>query len=156
MKRVLIGLLLLMWSVSSAQRQAYVANSLAETLSLIDLETGEVANHITLLGEVPNQVAYHDDNLYAVNSISADVYKIDLFNHQIVDIILLPVGSNPYYIDFHGDNGFVTGWVSGSIYRINLAAGEVDREIHVGGFPEGIIYSNGYLYVTKTNFNPDE
>ena len=156
MNRLALSLLLLISSPAFAQRQAYVVNNLAETLSLIDLESETVENHIVVLGETPNQVVYHGDYLYVVNSISANVQKIDQQTHQVVADIYLPIGSNPYFIAFGEDYGYVTGWVSGKVYEIDLATDQVGRELEIGGFPEGVLLADGLLYVTQTYFNPDD
>jgi DNA-binding beta-propeller fold protein YncE len=156
MSRYLLIMMFLLSPPVLAQRQAFVVNNLAETLSLINLDDETVENHITILGETPNQVAFHDGFLYVVNSVSADIQKIDPSSHEIVADIYLPVGCNPYYLAFGGDYGYVTGWVSGRIYEIDLAANEVARESVIGGYPEGIIYDDGRVYVTQTYFNPDD
>jgi DNA-binding beta-propeller fold protein YncE len=156
MNRLMLSLFLLIWSTVHAQRQAYVVNNLAETLSMIDLDDETVENHIVVLGETPNQVVYHDDYLYVVNSISADVQKIDRQTHQPVADIYLPVGSNPYFIAFGQDFAYVTGWVSGKVYEIDLSSNEVGRELEIGGYPEGIIFCDDRLYVTQTYFDPDD
>jgi hypothetical protein len=153
----LLVAVIFMWSSASlASRNAYVINNLAETMSQIDLETGAVQNHITTLGQTPNQIAYHDGFLYVVNSISADVQKIDPQTYQVVSDISLPVGSNPYSIDFWGNYAYVTGWISGKIYRINLISDQSDGEIEIDGYPEGIIYINGQLFVAQTAFNQND
>ncbi|UCE66544.1 MAG: T9SS type A sorting domain-containing protein [Candidatus Zixiibacteriota bacterium] len=154
MKKLLIVLILAVWSVVFAQREAYVVNGLAETLSLIDLETGAVTNHIVTLGETPNQAVYYDNYLYVVNSISADVMKINLSNHQVEHNFLLPIASNPYNAAFYNGYGYVTGWVSGKVYRLNLATNSVDGEIEIGGYPEGLLCHDNFLYVTQTYFDP--
>lgn len=156
MNRLMLSLLLLIWSTVHAQRQAYVVNNLAETLSLIDLDDETVENHIVVLGETPNQVVYQDDYLYVVNSISADVQKIDMRTHQPVADIYLPVGSNPYFIAFGQGLAYVTGWVSGKVYEIDLSSNEVSRELEIAGYPEGIIFCDGRLYVTQTYLDPDD
>lgn len=155
MNRLALLLLLLFASPVFAQRQAYVVNNLAETLSLIDLESETVENHIVVLGETPNQVACHDDYLYVVNSISANVLKIDRLTYQPVADIYLPIGSNPYFIAIDENYGYVTGWISGKIYEIDLSTNQVDRELEIGGYPEGILLADGLLYVTQTYFHPD-
>lgn len=155
MKKLIIILIPILMSAAFAQREAYVVNSLAETLSLIDLETGAVTNHITTLGETPNQVAYYDNYLYVVNSISSDVMKINLITRQVVHDFLLPIGSNPYNITLYDGYGYVTGWVSGKVYRLNLSQNTVEGELEIGGFPEGLICYDNYLYVTQTDFNPN-
>jgi len=138
-----------------AGQNAYIVNSLAESLSEIDLESGTVSNHVTSLGEAPNQVVYHDGYLYVVNSISADIMKIDPVSFQVVATVYLPIGSNPYNMTFYGDYGYATGWISGLVYKFSLSTNSVVDDVNVGNFPEGIIYHDGLLYVTRTNFNPD-
>jgi DNA-binding beta-propeller fold protein YncE len=155
MKRLLLFAIILTASTAFAQREAYIVNGLAETLSMIDLETGAVTNHIVTLGETPNQVAYYDEYLYVVNSISADVMKINAATHQIEFEFDLPLGSNPYNIAFYDGYGYVTGWVSGKIYRLNLASNTIEGELEIGGYPEGLIGFDGFLYVTQTYFDPD-
>jgi len=156
MKKLALLLSIMTASSAHAQRQAYVVNSLAETLSIIDLETGQVTNHAVALGEAPNQAAYHDGFLYVVNSISADIMKIDPADRQIVAEIYLAIGSNPYYMAFSENHCFVTGFVSGAVYRIDLSTNVIDGQTDVGGFPEGIVYADGLVYVTQTYFNPDD
>ncbi len=155
MKKLFIVFAVLIPALVSAQREAYVVNGLAETLSMIDLETGIVQNHIVTLGETPNQVMYHDDYLYVVNSISADVMKINVISRQIEHNFLLPIGSNPYNIAFSGNYGYVTGWVSGKVYKLDLSSNTIVGEVEIGGFPEGAVVYNGFLYVSQTYFNPD-
>jgi DNA-binding beta-propeller fold protein YncE len=155
MKKLIFLSILMMSTSAHSQREAYVVNSLAETLSRIDLETGLVTNQIVTLGETPNQVAYYDNYLYVVNSISADVMKINSTNYQIEHDFLLPIGSNPYNIAFSGDYAYVSGWVSGKVYRLNLITNTLQGEIEIGGYPEGMTSHGGFLYVTQTYFNPD-
>lgn len=156
MSRYLAVFLFLIWSPALAQRQAFVVNNLAETLSLIDLDDETVENHIVVLGETPNQVGFHGEFLYVVNSISADVQKIDPSNNEVVADIYLPVGSNPYYMAFGANYGYVTGWVSGKVYEIDLTTNTIGRDVEIEGYPEGILYDDGQLYVTQTYFNPDD
>jgi len=155
MKKTL-SLLLLLFSAANAQREAYVVNTFAETLSQIDLETGAVENHIVTLGETPNQAVFFDGFVYVVNSISADIMKIDPQSRQVVADIELPIGSNPYYVAVNNDYCFVTGFVSGSVYKIDLSTNSINGELNLGEFPEGVLYDDGHVYVTLTAFNPDD
>ncbi len=159
MRHLIAGLILaisILSSVGRADNRAYVVNNLAETLSMIDLETGAVDNQAAILGETPNQAVVYDGYLYVVNSVSANILKFDKETLQLTADIPLPIGSNPYFADFHGNYGYVTGWVSGKVYRVNLASNTVDREVETGRYPEGILYDGGRIYVTRTNFNPND
>jgi YVTN family beta-propeller protein len=154
MRKIVIAIMLLTASPALGAADAFIVNSLAETLSRIDLETGIVQNHVTLLGDTPNQIECYRDYLYVVNSVSAVLQKIDPANNQTVIEIPLEVGSNPYSVAFDGTHAFVTGWASGFVYRIDLTTNAVDNQIMIGGFPEGMIVSAGRLFVAQTGFNP--
>jgi hypothetical protein len=156
MKRFIVLFLIFFGRITYAQPQAFVINNLAETLSSIDLETGQVQNHIVILGDTPNEIAYFNGFLYVVNSISANIQKIDPESHQIVADIPLPVASNPYSIAFNAENIFVSGLVSGKIYRINNVTNQITGELQIGGCPEGLLCHNGLLYVAQTGFNPSD
>ena len=156
MRKLLLIMALLSSVRVSAEPEALIVNNLAETLSKINLETGVVQNHIATLGDTPNQVRYHDGYLYVVNSISANLLKISPIDYQIVADIPFVVGSNPYSIAFDSDYAFVSGWASGFVYRVDLSANEVDNQIQIGGFPEGLIVLGGKLYAAQTAFNPND
>ena len=156
MRRSILIITLGWFAAAAADPRAFIVNNLAETLSRIDLETGEVQNHIVVLGNTPNQVAYHNGNLYVLNSISADMQVIDPSSYQVTFDIPLPVGSNPYSMEFQGNYAYVSGWISGRVYRVNLTTHLVDDDVEIGGFPEGILFYDDSLYVAQTGFNPDD
>jgi DNA-binding beta-propeller fold protein YncE len=147
---------ILMSSMVFATPQAFVVNNLAETLSLIDLDNGEVQNHITLLGNTPNQISYSGGFLYVLNSISGDLQKIDPQTHSVVSDMLLPVGSNPYNMAFDDHYAYISCLVSGQVLRIDLDTGQPDSEITIGGYPEGVLSFGNRLYVAQTAFNPSD
>lgn len=154
MIRILLVVALFLAVEAVAAPEAFIVNGLAETLSKINLETGAVQNHIAVLGDTPNQVEYYNGYLYVINSVSADMQKINPINNQTVANIPFVVGSNPYSVAFDGNYAFVSGWASGLIYRVNLGTNEVDNQIQIGGFPEGLAVSGGSLFAAQTAFNP--
>jgi hypothetical protein len=155
MKKIAI-LMVLLVSVAAAEPTAFVVNSLAETMSKIDLVNGGVQNHITILGDTPNDIDYADNVLYVVNSVSASLQLIDPFSFANMGTYLLPVGSNPYSVEVAGYDVYISGWVSGVVYHINTVEDRIDSSITIGGFPEGIAYSDGMIFVTQTGFNPGD
>jgi hypothetical protein len=156
MKKLIFILILISSKAVMSQPAAFVINNLAETMSRIDLVTGQVQNHIVVLGDTPNQIAYYGGYLYVINSISANLQKIELESYQIVADIPLPIGSNPYALAFDSIYAYVSGWISGKIYRVNLAIGAVDNELDIGGFPEGIFCFGEKLFAAQTGFNPGD
>jgi YVTN family beta-propeller protein len=145
--------ILIMIGCTFAQRWAYVINGNSETLSRINLQTGNVENHILTTGPVPNQIAYYNNLLYVVNSGSASLQIIDATNPHTIAEIPLPINSNPWNAAFWGDYAFVTGFSSTKVYKISLTTYIVIDSFSVGQSPAGIIVFNGKLYVTNTAFN---
>ncbi len=154
MKRVLLIYILAFSTAALADREAFVVNNLAETMSRIDLASGAVQNHVTTLGTTPNQIVYSNGFLYVINSISANLQKIDPASYQVVSNMLLPEGSNPYSIAVDNQFAYVSCLVSGNVERINLQTGQISGEVTVGGYPEGLFLGGNRLYVAQTGFNP--
>jgi YVTN family beta-propeller protein len=155
MKRTLIILYILVFSqIVSGQRWAYVLNGNSETLSRVNLETGAVVNHIVNTGPVPNQVEYHEQFLYVVNSGSASLQIINPATNQTVDEIQLPINSNPLNVAFEGSYAYVSGFLTASVYKIDLNSRAVVDTFAVGQSPSGMAVAGGRLYVANSGFNP--
>jgi len=154
MKIIVLILILVTAGLAFAQSSAFVINGSAETLSKIDLETGQVQNHIVTLGAVPNQVICHDEMLYVVNSISASLMMIDPADNSIEQNIWLPINSNPWNVAVDGGFAYVTGLATSSVYAVDLTSGSIIDTYEVGLSPEGIIAIEDRLYITNTGFNP--
>ena len=154
-KTAILSLLLLtISSIALAQRQAFVINNLAETLSRIDLTTGDIQNHVTVLGDTPNDIAYSRGFLYVLNSTSADLQKIDPQSYSQVFDIPLTIGSNPYSVALDSSYAYVSCLVSGEVDRYDLNSGQPRGAIVIGGCPEGVLIFGHHLYVAQTGFNP--
>ncbi len=136
-------------------RTAFVVNGIGETLSSIDLETSQVENDIATLGLAPNWICINKDKIYIVNSTSDDIYKIDISNDNILDIIILPDGSNPYAMEFLNDSiAYVSALCVNSVFCINVNTGEIVDTIGVGLSPEGLCISDYKLFVAISSFDP--
>lgn len=155
LKYILAAFLTIICSGSSlAQNYAFVLNGLAETLSRINLETGRVDNHIVTLGAVPNQVIYHDNSLYVVNSSSASLMVIDPITNGITDEFALPTNSNPWNVDVAEGYAYVTGLAANAVYKVDLSEGLIVDTWETGLSPEGVLASANRVYVSNTAFNP--
>jgi len=139
-----------------AQDYAYVMNGIAETLSRINLETGEVENHIVTLGAVPNQVLSYNNLLYVVNSSSPSLMVIDPVSNTVTAEIAMPTNSNPWNVSVYNNQAFVTGFVSNSVYVVDLSQNVITDTWEVGQTPEGILATEDRLYVANVNYNPDD
>lgn len=163
MKRKLLGvtflnvfLSVLLFSGSAyADRLAYVVNSLLgdETLSRINLTTGEVVNDIILLEEAPNQVVINGDSAYVINSTDDDIQVIDLTTETTVGYINVGAGRNPFHMAFADERyAYVTNWQSHTISKVDVVGGSVAGEYGVGMAPEGLVVVDDKLYVCCSGF----
>src|SRR4030066_1616657 len=160
MKKILIPWLALILSLDALgqlPRTLYVVNGLAETLSKINLETGQVTNHIITLGIVPNQVVVKGRKAFVVNSISSNIQKIDLTADTTLGYISLGEGKNPWNIALTDSQfAYVSNFSANSLSKIDLINDSALGEFPVGQSPEGLVYYNGKLYVCNTGFNPSD
>jgi YVTN family beta-propeller protein len=156
-KLVTVGFFILFFTIHLfSQDYIYVLNGLAETISVINIETGEVENHVVTVGAIPNQVVYHEGLLYVVNSGSASLQVIDPVNFNTVANVPLEINSYPWNVAFVNGYAFVTGFATASVYKIDLVSMLVVDTFGVGQAPEGIIACDGKLFVANTGFNPDD
>ena len=93
----------------------YVLNSLARSLSRVDLSRQEVENDIIIVGEIPSRIHAKGDTLYVVNSTPPGITVIDASREEIIRNIALPEGSNPWDMTFAGgDTAYVTALLAGA------------------------------------------
>lgn len=132
----------------------WVVNSLAETLSRVDLTSGQVDTNAVVLDTYPNDIVIANGLAYVVNSGSNNVQIIDLSSEQTIGTIEILYGINPYSIALDGqDCAFVSNWMTGNVSVLDLQAGmEVDT-ITLGGVPQGLCATEDYLFVTDVNFD---
>jgi DNA-binding beta-propeller fold protein YncE len=140
---------------SRADHMAYVANSYPgdETLSKINLSTGEVFNNILFLGESPNQIVIQGNSAYVVNSLDHDIQIIDLITETTVGYIDIGEPRNPYQMAFVDERyAYVTNLMSYTISKVDLFNQTVVGEYGVGIGPEGLIKVGGKLYICCAGF----
>ncbi len=134
---------------------AYVANGYSgdETLSKINLTTGEVASNVLFLGESPNQIVVRGDSAYVVNSLDHDIQIIDLITETTVGYVNVGEPRNPYHMVFVDNRyAYVTNLMTCTISKLDLINQTVVGEYGVGVAPEGLVKAGGRLYVCCTGF----
>ncbi len=138
-----------------ADRFAYVANSYPgdETLSKINLTTGDVTNNILWLGESPNQIVVQGDHAYVVNSLDHDIQIIDLTTETTVDYIDIGEPRNPFHIAFvDAHYAYVTNLMTNTISKVDVITQTVVGEYGVGRGPEGLLVVGNKLYICCCGF----
>ncbi len=142
-------------SSAHADRFAYVVNSYPgdETLSKINLTTGEVTNNILWLGESPNQIVIQGDSAYVVNSLDHDIQVIDLTTETTVGYIDIGEPRNPFHMAFvDARYAYVTNLMTNTISKIDVITQTVVGEYGVGRGPEGLLLVGNKLYVCCCGF----
>lgn len=130
----------------------FVVNSVSETLSRIDFDSGEVEEVFCALGSMPNRVALTEDHAYVVNSGDNSIQKIDLISGDTVADIYIENSSNPYDMIIDDEFAYVTGGMINKVYKIDLAIDEVIGSISVGGNPAGIAILDDKLFVGNSDY----
>ncbi len=137
---------------------AYVANNSSDTVSVINIPTGQVANNI-LVGSGPwgVTVSPNGNQVYVTNSLGNNVSVIDTANSSVVAAI--PVQSNPLGVAFtpDGTSAYVVNFNSNSVSVINTASQTVVATVPVQSAPVGVAMaftSKGtFAYVTNSASN---
>jgi len=138
-----------------ADNIVYVVNSYPgdETLSKINLTTGDVTNNILWLGESPNQIVIQGDSAYVVNSLDHDIQIIDLTTETTVGYIDIWEPRNPFHMAFVDTQyAYVTNLMTNTISKLDVINQEVVGDYGVGQAPEGLIVVGNKLYVCCTGF----
>ncbi|MDZ7317045.1 MAG: hypothetical protein ONB24_13070 [candidate division KSB1 bacterium] len=154
--RTVFTLLILFSSLliaADVPRSLYVINGSAETLSMLNLETGEVRRDVVKTGQIPNYIFSCNNLLYVVNSGSSSLQIVDPRRNQVVKTILLKPNANPWAAAIVGRNkAYVSNWVDNSISIVDLEKGTLIGNLAVGKGPEGILVVDDYAFVCVTGY----
>ena len=137
---------------------AYVINATGETLSRINLATGDVDNDLLTLGSdiysYPSQIVIVDSLAYVLNSGTDEIQIIDLNAVSTLGYVNTGSGSNPYWMEFYDQRYlYITLWVDGALVRFDMESGLLDGSWPIGPSPEGILIHDHKVYVAVTAFN---
>jgi len=138
--------------IPQVSRAAYIVNGAAETLSVFDIETGEMNNDVLTLGKIPSDIRIHGDKAYVVNYGDNSVQIIDLESLMETGIIDVGDGTGPEKIAFVGsDKAYVSCNSTNSVKAIDLASQQATKTIQVGVTPWGVATAGNKVYVCNTN-----
>lgn len=153
---VTITIVLLLMSALGATT-AYVVNSNSQTLSSIDMQSGEVNNSFATLGQAPgtapNKMALTQEFAYVVITYENSVQKIALDGSGQSSYIAMEDSSLPNDIVIFDGYAYVSGNGSNKVYKIDLATDSVVDDVAVGTAPQGVLVHNDKLLVTNTGFD---
>lgn len=128
-------------------------NGLAETLDVIELESGSVLSNVEPLGLWPNQILYHQDRLLVINSGYNNLQIIDPVSRNTIGTVEFGADHNPYYMCPLSDGRVaVSQLLSNSMSIVNVITQHEDTSVTVGSGPEGLIQDGNELFVAMTNY----
>ncbi len=132
----------------------WVVNSLGETLSKVNPDSGSVMVNALPLGSAPNDIAVFKNRAYVVNSLSNNVQILDLSTEQTIGTIEIYLGLNPYNIVVESEQrAFVSNWLTGNVSVLDLTAAIETDTLTTGGVPQGLCIAGGRLFVTDVNLD---
>ena len=154
MKKILIVITI---QIIFAGSRLLVLNSLAETISEINLETGNISQNIAITGVAPNAIylSENGENLFVLNSSSSSLQIFDAETVAQQSTFDLGSGNNPWAMAMQENIGFVTNFQTSTASKIILNSGEILTTFDVPGTPEGIIFHDEKLYIACPDFDFD-
>ena len=136
-------------------KRAYVINTVANTLSVLDINNQTVISDTLSPGpnSMPNYIAIREGKGYVVDSGINDIMVFDINTLQRIKHISLPNGSNPWAMDFINDSILVVSFnLTDQVAFINVNSNSIVRTVNVGVSPEGVKYNNTKIYVANCGF----
>jgi len=118
-------------------KRAYVANLVAQTISVVDLEKGEVIATIPSPERLPFNVLISPKGhrAFVANVMGNTIIEIDTTSNQVVSTIKTAAGPNGMTFTPDGDNILMTNVYAGRMQSYNLSAKVVSDGSFVGLLP---------------------
>jgi YVTN family beta-propeller protein len=117
--------------------RAYVANLVGQTISVVDLEKGEVIATIPSPEKLPFNVLISPkgNRAFVANVMGNTIIEIDTITNQVVNTIKTAAGPNGMTFTPDGDNILITDVYAGRMQSYNLSAKVVSDGSFVGLLP---------------------
>ena len=129
------------------------------SLAMYDLSSGELVKDFFLnknkrgLGDTANDMALYGSKLYVVVNVSSQIEVLDAATGESLKRIPMfdnkQIARQPRYIAFHGSKAYVCSF-DGTVARIDTTSLEIDGLVEVGRNPDGIVITNGKIYVSNS------
>lgn len=118
-------------------KRAYVGNLGSQSISAVDLETGQVLKTIQSPERLPFNVLVSPkgNKVFVGNTMGASVLEIDTATNEITKVIKVPAGANGMTFTPDGDNILITNVYAGRLSSYNLSMGVVNEGKSVGLLP---------------------
>ncbi len=136
--------------------QVLVVNTLSETISRLDLETGVFTVQAAVAGTWTNRItaAAHGTVFLVADSGSNEIALLDAADLRRLGAIDVGPGANPWLAgEVDVRRAVASNWLQGSLRILDLAAGEPDVAIATTTpGPEGFVVLGETVFVVCTNY----
>lgn len=106
------------------------------------------------VGKVLQSVCAYNNNIYLVVNAAN---KIEVIGKSTSREVATITGlESPRYMVADGSTGYISLWGTDEIALLDLNTNKVKQRISVGLDPEGMVISNGKLYVANSSYSPEE
>lgn len=136
-----------------------VANQNAGTLSIINIDDGIALNNKTNVGNVPNDLIFHGNKLYVINSVSNDMNILRLSDDNVFSSVQTPFdlgvnrGNCPQYGAISGDYMFVSNINTDDVNVVKLDGMLSVAYIPVDTAPQDVVVFEDKVYVACSGYN---
>lgn len=118
-------------------KRAYVANLIGQTISVVDLDKGEVVDTIASPERYPFNVLVspRGDRVFVGATLGKSIMEIDTKSNSVVKTIETAPGPNGMTFTPDGYNILLTAVYGGRLQAYNLTTGVLNEGVHVGLLP---------------------
>jgi hypothetical protein len=129
----------------------YVVNGLDESLGWINTHNGQSSAQSVTLGNIPNDVAVTENQLFVINTGLNTLQIIDRNSLTTIDEISLTGTVNPWAVAVINDRKVaVTGSVSGTVAIVDFLDRSIDTTFVTGTGPQSVAVRSNGLFVLNT------
>ena len=132
-------------------------NSSNGTVSMIDQFDNIIETEI--LGDVVQSVKVYNDKLIVLINNNQKIIYFDINSDGINNQQELIINDSPREMEIINNKGYISTWdpdwlvygtTPGNVIVLNLETYEIENSIEVGIMPEGLLYSQGFLWVANS------
>ncbi|MEZ5066571.1 MAG: hypothetical protein R3B81_17715 [bacterium] len=130
-----------------------VVNSQSETISRLELDTGELTVQAATAGTWVNRITRHGSRLLLTNSGANEIALLNAWDLAPAGAVDLGPGANPWTaVGTSVSQAIVSDWLAGDVRRIDLATRSAGPPLATTPGPEGLAVTGSIAWIACTNY----
>ena len=119
--------------------KAYTANQGDNTVTVLDVASGQLVGSISTGGSSPFSVQVSPDGAQIFSGNNDNTLSvIDAQTNQVVKTVIVGFATNAFAVDGSGRILYASSFVSGTVSEIDIFTGNVLRTFNIGGTTQGL------------------